>query len=333
MTTTATSLRTPSPTLTVAPSSRRVVRSQCEVLADEVAELLGALPERLEARSEPFPLLAAVRRSEGVAIARRMMMIAAQVHPDADERWTAEYLLRHRHDPLATRGTTLLISRARFAADREVRRRCARVTPIGRYPLEEAYRDAVPGRVQDPSVGEVVLAYFERVTGHRPASELARSRLLDAVAVAVELGEELAASRLTKSSLLAMRTDARPRSRLSVRLRAEFDDDVAARSLARLLIGASGTPITTALLWWAAQPHLDPATIPSPSLTRWTRDLADADPDIRARCRLGYRRRMKRIVECAVHSQSGSFGRVAESRQIPRLASGTVQSVSGTPVS
>jgi hypothetical protein len=103
-----------------------------------------------------------------------------------------------------------------------------------------------------------------------------QDRILDAVVIAIALSERHAMNGGTGPSLLGMRTDARPESRLITHLRAAFDDDVVARNIARLLVGPDGTPIDTALLWWCSRPNLTASDVPLNVRTRWTRYLRAA---------------------------------------------------------
>jgi hypothetical protein len=209
--------------------------------------------------------------------------IAAATHAEADERRTAEYMLRHRIDVIADRRSALaLLSSARCAAEMDVRRIFGRETPTPSDSLSTWAAERAKARLDDPSVGEAVVSYLHRATGHLPATHLAHQRLLDAVAIAVEMSERHTLNNGKVPSLIAMRPAVRAQSRLVTHLRTAFGDGVAARSLARLLVGGDGSPIESSLLWWAAHPNVSPSEIPSSLRRRWVRDLWDADPSIRA---------------------------------------------------
>ena len=243
-------------------------------------------------------MLAAVIRHDARRqqdLARPLLFIAATTHADADERHTAEYLLRHRLDVVAHRRSALsLLSAARYAAEMDVRRIQRREALKSSESMSIQAADPAWQRVEDPSVGAAVVSYLHLVTGHLPATNLAHDRFLDAVAIAIELSHRHALNNGKGPSLIGMRPAARKDARLVTHLRAAFDDDVAARSLARLLVGSDGSPIESSLLWWAAQPATSPASIPLSVRRRWVRDLGDIDPAIRGS--ETHRRMMRAIV-------------------------------------
>src|SRR3954466_14911780 len=85
-------------------------------IADDIGKLLHAVPRDLQpVTAARFPLLAALA-SYAPRIARDLAIAAACVHQEADERRTAEYLLRHRDLlTLAGRPAGSLVSAARCA--------------------------------------------------------------------------------------------------------------------------------------------------------------------------------------------------------------------------
>ena len=253
--------------------------------SDLLAELLAAVPADLEAENDSeFPLLDALAHQEAIAgrdLARGLCLVGADVHSMADERRSAEYLLRNRHDVVAGRRSALsLLGAANCAAEMDVRRIRGRETLISLEELDSRPAQSELGRLADPSVGEFVVEYLYRATGARPASDLTHDRLLDAVTVAMELSERHARRGLGPS-VLGMRSDARKDARLVTRLREDFGDDIAARGLARLLIGPDGSPIETSLLYWAAIGYGRIDEVPAETTARWPRELIDADPILR----------------------------------------------------
>jgi len=172
----------------------------------------------------------------------------------------------------------VLISAARCAAEMSLRRAHSRDVLTANETLERRSAERSRPLLDEPSVGEAVVAFARRVLDEPPLPPIVWRRLDDAAVVAVELADEHTNRRNGLTSLEAMRSDARPRARLSTRLRNEFDDAVAGRSLARLLTGSPGSALDTALLWWVARAERDPASVPVPLRRRWARDLADADP-------------------------------------------------------
>lgn len=254
-------------------------------LARELALALHDVPARLDTvAGERFPLLNALARAGVQSTARQLLLIAAQNHKWADERRTAEYLLRHRDElRTGTRSAEELLSAARCAAEMDARRTRQREIPVDLNFVGGHAPGIVVGRVDDPSVGEVVVGYLRAVIGQPSATAPVTGALLDAVTVAIELSERHELKRGCRPSVLAMRSDARRGSRLGTRLCDEFRDPVVAASLARLLVGPDRSPIEASLLWWVAHPDLDPDAIPPAIRERWARDLAaGADPSPRA---------------------------------------------------
>ena len=250
-------------------------------LANDFEALLPQLPSVLDpVAGERYPLLAALSRNEGpTSTTRQLLLVAAQIHDWADERRVAEYLLRHLDELRGGRRTSpMLISAARCAAEMSLRRAHSRDVLTANETLERRSAERSRPLLDEPSVGEAVVAFARRVLDEPPLPPIVWRRLDDAAVVAVELADEHTNRRNGLTSLEAMRSDARPRARLSTRLRNEFDDAVAGRSLARLLTGSPGSALDTALLWWVARAERDPASVPVPLRRRWARDLADADP-------------------------------------------------------
>jgi hypothetical protein len=247
---------------------------------EECAELLiGVLrrvPDNLgRVSSSAFPLLTALQRvdaADGTDLARRLVCIAAISHRTADERATAEYLLRNRA-AIQERSALSLLRAARCAAEMDIRRAHRRETPTSHDSLAMRPSIQPSNRTDDPSVSEMVVGKLRAATG-QTLNPLVEERILDAVPIALELAERHSLNGGKAPSLLGMRCDARKQSRLVTQLRAAFRSDIEARNIARLLVGADGTPIENALLWWSARPHLAPSDVPSDVRARWTRYLA-----------------------------------------------------------
>lgn len=281
-------------------------RSAAELaLAQELRVALDDLPiDWPPAAGERFPLLTGLHRHSpaGAAAATRLVLVAAQVHHWSDERRTAEYLLRHRHEVAGGRRTLVeLVSAARCAAEMHARRARSYEVPTDPESLTRHVYPMVPSRTDTPSVADAVVEYLQKQIGMDPAGVVAWTRLHDAVTVAFELAEHLAAHG-TAVSIFTMRSDARRGARLSRRLAGEFGDADAARGLARLLVGGDDSPVETALLWWVAHREADPADIPQPVRDRWLRDLIDADPSVPTRRKR--RRRTSSTAACRVRSHA-----------------------------
>jgi hypothetical protein len=273
-------------------------------LARELGTLLAAMPSTLDSRAgEQFPLLSALARADhdGNAQARQLLFIAARVHHWADERRTAEYLLRNRQSVLdGRRDSASLISAARCAAEMDVRRVRLRETPRAPEVLDAgAAGDGACARLDDVSVGEHVVDFLRSVIGAEPMTARVQERFLTAVTVALEVSERHALKRGELPSVIAMRSDARPEGRLSSYLLHEFGDAAVARNLARLLVGGCDTPIETSLLWWAACRHGEAGDVPADVRAGWQRDLIGADPELRS----ARSRRCQRA--CRVETQPG----------------------------
>jgi hypothetical protein len=249
-------------------------------LAHELQSLLNDVPGELRpARDTRLPLLTGLRRHSlaGAATARQLVFVAARIHHWSDERRTAEYLLRHRGELADGRRTAVaLLSAARCAAEMDVRRGRSRELPIEPESFNRHVSEPTRGRTGDASVAETVVDYLRKLLGPEIVGSVAWGRLHDAVTVAIELAAEVADHGAT--GIRSMRSDARPRARLSCRLIDEFGNRDVARSLARLIVGADGTPIESALLWWVAHSDVDSAEVPEHVRARWARDLMDADP-------------------------------------------------------
>lgn len=262
-------------------------------LGRDLDGLLAHLPVALEpVAGERFPLLAALAESDR-STTRQLVLLAAQIHDWADERWVSEYLLRHLDELRTVRRTApMLVSAARCAAEMALRRVRSHDVLTANETLERCSSECSRALLEQPSVSEAVVVFARRVLDEPPLPPIVWGRLGDAAVVAVELAEVHTPRRDGLSPLEAMRSDARPGARLSTRLRREFDDAVAGRSLARLLTGCPGSSVDTALLWWVARAEPDPANVPLPLRRRWARDLADADPI--AQGRRQHRRRARR---------------------------------------
>jgi hypothetical protein len=221
-----------------------------------------------------FPLLDAlnsVDASRGTAIAREIIFLAAWNHRTADERRTAEYLLRNRHDVAeGRRSAKSLLLAARWAAQLDVMRVRYAESQLPRSLAAPSITE-LAARAAAPSAGDLALQTLGAVHDVDLAPTV-KSMIADAVTVAVELAMRHATKRAKGPALLAMRTDARPAARLVTHLRSEFANDTVARNIARLLVGADGTPVETALLWWSVQ-RPDALVIPNDIRQRWVRYL------------------------------------------------------------
>lgn len=245
---------------------------------EECAELLGPVlrqvPRALvgDERSR-FPLLDALNaldRSRHTDVARELTFIAAVNHRTADERRTAEYLLRNRQEVVeGRRPARSLLMAARCAAEMDVRRVRQRECSLPHTLAVLAVGDvSARGRCAE----DMVVDALRTVVGSELITAV-EDRLLDAITIALEVAGRHALNRGRGSAVLAMRSDARPQSRLVTHLRRELDDDGVARNLARLLVGADGTPIETALLWWSARRKLGAVDVPVTVRDRWLRYL------------------------------------------------------------
>lgn len=241
--------------------------------ADLLMEILRDVPVRLNRhKRSALPLLDALQDVDaalGGELVRDLLFVAAVIHRTADERRTAEYLLRNRETVIGGQRSALALLRAaRYAAAMDVHRASTRELPVSNDALATRVIDSALDVLDVPSLGEVVLSKLRVLTGHEP-DMVARTRIHDAVVVAVQLAERHMMNRGRIPSLLAMRADARKQSRLVTYLRAEFGDDAAAASVARLLVGPDGSPIETALLWWTAQRNVAASDVPVLVRQRW----------------------------------------------------------------
>lgn len=252
---------------------------------NECAGLLAALLRRIpaqlsEAGASSFPLLSALRDLDAIRdsdVAHRLVLVAAATHRTADERRTAEYLLRNRRtvDHGGQSALDLLLA-ARCAAEMDVRRVQLREQPVRRETLAKRPEEQLTTRNDDPSVGEMVLAKLQAAIDRVPISTCTADRILDAVAIALDLAERHGLNRGKGPSLLAMRADVRKEARLVTHLRDAYGNQAAAASVARLLVGPDHTPIETALLWWCARSQFCVSDVPPAVRARWARNLRTA---------------------------------------------------------
>jgi hypothetical protein len=245
-------------------------------------DLVPQIPVDLRAqRGATFPLLESLSRADadrGTRLTRDLLCLAAVIHRDADERRTAEYLLRHRAEVASgLRSADWLLSSARCASEMDTRRLRSHEAAVGDDALARISAEASPCRPSDPSIGETVVGYLEQSLGYTPTNDVARNRLLDAVVIAMELAERHWLKRGRGPSVLAMRTDARRDARLVTHLRDAFRDTTAARSIARVLVGGDDAPIETSLLWVVAHASVAGTSVPERTRKRWLQDLHCAE--------------------------------------------------------
>lgn len=244
---------------------------------EECARLLGHVFRQLPillrgACGTKFPLLEALRDVNG-DLARQLIVIAAAAHRDGDERRTAEYFLRHRVEFLIGRRSALaLVRAARFSGEMERRRFAMR--EVSALQATMTALDVQNARPEAPSVADMVIAKLQSVTGH--VRDAVADRIGEAVVIALELAERHHRGRGSIPSLLGMRADARPESRLVTHLRRRFDDALA-RPVARLLVGSDDSSIETALLWWSTRPTLRAEDVPAEVRARWVRCVRAAE--------------------------------------------------------
>jgi hypothetical protein len=250
------------------------------------AELRGLLPDLAP---KPGQRLLDALAEQSRDTARRLLLVSARIHGCADERRVAEYLLRHL-DEVRTgrRPAAALVSAARCAAEMDERRTRSREVPVAGDVLSRRPADGHMPALDVPSPADAVVSCAAAVIPVRGLSASGWDRLRDAVVIAFEVAERHGTHDRSRPALVAMRSDARVDARLSTRLRAEYGDHAAARSMARLLVGSVDAPVSTALLWWAVRPRTERAAIPAHVRRRWARDLAAVDPARRrpARSRL-----------------------------------------------
>lgn len=260
------------------PDKSKPAYASDEELADLLAAVLPRVPRRLKQVSgAAHPQLDALAACQQEA-ARQLIFIAAATHRAADERRTAEYLLRNRAGVRDGERTTLdLLLSARCAAEMDVRRVRWRETPVPREDLLDVVDEIPSAAVDEPSVSDLVASKLTAVTGRAFVSIVAVARFHDAVVIALELAERHACKRGKNPALLAMRCNVRKDARLGARLCDEFGNDRGARALARLLIGADGAPIEYGLLWWSTRRELTAADVPVAIRHRWIRCVRTAD--------------------------------------------------------
>ncbi|HZC72084.1 MAG TPA: hypothetical protein VE442_15430 [Jatrophihabitans sp.] len=245
--------------------------------------VLRDVPRDVEVdRHAPFPLLhglMALDAARGTDTARQLIFIAVANHHTADERRTAEYLLRHRIEVADGRcSASKLLRSARCAAEMDVRRIQLREVPLPRETLAFWLAEQPAARREDPSVGEMVLDKLCAATGYGPTTERCTEWLLNAFPIALALAERHVTNPRSKGpSLIAMRSDARKESRLATHLRDELGDRTVSGRIARLLVGPEGSSIETALLWWSGHADFSPVAVPKEIRGRWLREFQAAD--------------------------------------------------------
>ena len=249
-------------------------------VADVIATVLARVPANLCSNGGRSTRLSALQQWEAsnrVAISRELLVAAALVHQDADERRIAEYLLRHRGDLTTGRRDKFgLVRAARASAEMDVRRVVFRERPTASEALIAQPIVRAEHRADDPSVADLVVGFLENVVSASHIEQLAESRIRDGVVSVLELAERHHLNGGSGPSLIAMRPDARPSARLVTHLQPAFGDKRVARSVSRLLVGSDGTSIETAVLWWVAQSRRELGT-PRPIIVRrWARDLRTA---------------------------------------------------------
>lgn len=246
-------------------------------LADELDEVLGAAGTLEPHTPRRLPLLDALHeldQREGADRARRLMIIGAVIHDEADERLTAEYLLRHRHELRNGRPVTSLISAARFAAEMEFRRSRSREMAVETLELSDVSHEASTCS-DSPAVGEIVVDFLEGATIMRLRHDVA-DHVRNAVTMAMELADRHTLNGGAAPALIAMRPSARPAARLVCQLRSMLPA-AGARCLSRVLVGSDGTDLATAAMWWAATSTGGHRYVPPLIRSRWTRDLQLVD--------------------------------------------------------
>lgn len=245
-----------------------------------IARLLNEVPTSLEAGTGRWPQLIALQDLDlmrGTDIGRQLLIAASLVHRDADERRTAEYLLRHRRELFSgVRNGRALLRAARCAAEMDVRRVVLREMPTPVDALGACVEEVVRERTGEPSVAEFVVAYLSDAVRPCAIDAALRPWLVEGVVVALEVAGRHHGNGGVGPSLLAMRPDARPEARLATHLRRGFGDPCLASVIARLLIGGDGTTIDTGVLWWAAQGTRN-VDAPATTRQRWLRDLDVAE--------------------------------------------------------
>ncbi|MDT4905108.1 MAG: hypothetical protein QOH52_3124 [Pseudonocardiales bacterium] len=246
----------------------------CAQLLDQA---LQQVPYELTGdENSSFPLLAALKSfdaARGSDAARELVFVAAANHRTADERRTAEYLLRNRRDVVdGHRSPKSLLFAARYAAELDVRRLRRREWPLPRALAAPATEEA-SSNAEGMSAGDMAIRSLRAVVGSWLITPALEDQVLAAVAIALDVAGRHALNRGRGPAVLAMRSDARPHSRLVTYLRDEFGNDEIACNLARLLVGPDGTPIETGLLWWSVRRDLAPEHVPAVIRQRWMQGL------------------------------------------------------------
>jgi hypothetical protein len=208
-------------------------------------------------------------------LARRLILVSALIHDYADERRTAEYLLRNRADVASgRRSPESLLSAARCAAEMDCRRLW--LTEVASTSTELANaREISVARIADPSVPETVVAYLDEVVDRVVIPSRLEDQIITAVTIALEVSRRHALNNGQGPSVIAMRTDARREGRLVTHLREEFGRTHVADVLSRILVGPDGSPIDTSLLWWAAQGRASASFVPRELRQRWAGHIGD----------------------------------------------------------
>jgi hypothetical protein len=276
------------------PKAKPTYASDAE-LTDLLDGILRDVPRHLEVdRAASSPHLDALKQHDaasGTDLARQLVFIAAANHRTADERRTAEYLLRHRGEVVDGQcSVSRLLLNARCSAEMDVRRTQLREIPLPREVMAFWVAEKPAARANDPSVGEMVLDKLRAATGHEPTTERCVEAILDAVAIALELAERHCTNpRSNGPSLIAMRSDARKDARLATHLRTAVGDASVAGRIARLLVGPEGSSIEAGLLWWSARPDFHPAAVPQRVISRWIREFRAIDRVMAAASRVNAR--------------------------------------------
>lgn len=216
-----------------------------------VHDALRNIPRALSVLDEPTPLLAALQRHDRTTAgdcARRLMIAAAMVHTEADERWVAEYLLRHRFELTSRRTPAQLVRAAHCAAEMEQRRLARRQTS---QPVETVPTPDVQHHEHDDgaSISDRMAEFASGVLG--AVDIVTESRLREAAAIFMEVAERHVLQGGTGPAVLAMRSGARREARLVTHLRRAWPDEpLVAALVARFIAGGDGASITCAAAYW-----------------------------------------------------------------------------------
>ena len=247
---------------------------ECAALLQEV---LRGVPETLgDDTTSRFPLLDALKAldlANGRTVARELLLIAAVNHRAADERRTAEYLLRNRYAVVAgTRSATSLLFAARYAAEMDVQR-VQRAELVAARALAVQASDSQPASGNAVPAGDLVVATLRAFVPPALITPLVERALRIGVTVALELAERYLHNGGRGSAVVAMRSNARPGARLAAALRNEIASNDVASNLARLLVGPDGTSLDTGLLRWSVHSDVRSWAIPESIRSRWLRCL------------------------------------------------------------